>query len=78
MYVIGTVSSRGPVTYVGWTVDLGQRLKRHNAGSGAKSTRGRSWRLLYAEAFHNRIHAMSREWYLKRDRALRQRLRALL
>ncbi|MEQ1756563.1 MAG: GIY-YIG nuclease family protein [Micropepsaceae bacterium] len=78
MYVIGSVSSRGPATYVGWTVDLDQRLKRHNAGSGAKSTRGGTWRLLYAEAFHNRIHAMSREWYLKRDRRLRQALRGLL
>lgn len=65
-------------TYVGWTIDLNQRLARHNDGSGAKSTRGRLWVLLYAELFQDRRQAMSREWHLKRDKRLRQALRQLL
>ena len=65
-------------TYVGWTIDLNQRLARHNDGSGAKSTRGRLWVLLYAELFQDRRQAMSREWHLKRDKRLRQALRSLL
>jgi hypothetical protein len=28
-------------TYVGWTTDLDRRLAQHNAGTGARSTRGR-------------------------------------
>lgn len=78
VYVIGSRTARGPRTYVGWTIDLEQRLTRHNNGTGARSTRGRSWRLLYAEAFHDRRAAMSREWYLKREVGLRRVLRALV
>ena len=61
-------------TYVGWTVDLDRRLGRHNDGTGAKATRGRAWELLYAERYGARHDAMSREWYLKRDRAFRRQL----
>lgn len=71
VYVIATDAPSGRRSYVGWTVDLAQRLARHNAGTGAKSTRGRSWVLLYAERFDSRRDAMSREWHLKRDRAFR-------
>ncbi len=75
VYVLGAMGTRGPVTYVGWTTDLAQRLARHNAGTGAKSTRGRIWALLYAERYDSRSDAMSREQHLKRDRKLRARLR---
>ena len=78
VYVIGTGAQSRARTYVGWTVALDQRLARHNAGTGARSTRGRTWRLLYAEPFRDRRIAMSREWHLKRDRQLRSALRALL
>lgn len=64
----------GPRTYVGWTTDLDARLTAHNAGRGAKSTRGRMWTLLYAETFQTRAQAMSREWHLKRDRKFRKAL----
>ena len=74
VYVLGSNGESGYRTYVGWTTDLGARLEKHNAGEGARSTRGRHWRLLYAERYRSRGEAMSREWYLKRDRALRQRL----
>ncbi len=74
VYVLGSVGAQGARTYVGWTTDLESRLAAHNAGSGAKSTRGRVWGLLYAERFQTRSEAMSREWYLKRDRAFRKNL----
>jgi len=61
-------------SYVGWTVDLDQRLEKHNAGTGARSTRGRHWELVYAERHNSRQEAMSREWHLKRDRAFRKLL----
>jgi putative endonuclease len=74
VYILGSLGADGPRTYVGWTIDLDQRLAQHNAGTGAKSTRGRSWILLYAERYATRREAMSREWHLKRDRTLRKRL----
>jgi len=76
VYVLGAQGARGPLTYVGWTVDLEARLQRHNAGTGARSTRGRRWTLLYAERYPTRGEAMSREVHLKRDKALRARLRS--
>jgi putative endonuclease len=63
------------LTYVGWTTDLDRRLGQHNAGTGAKSTRGRVWVLLYAERWDSPAEAMSREWRLKRDRTFRGKLR---
>jgi putative endonuclease len=74
VYVIGNMTPRGYRTYVGWTLDLDRRLSEHNAGTGAKSTGGRCWQLIYAEKLETRAAAMSREWYLKRDRRLRRQL----
>lgn len=73
-YILGSLKSNAPKTYVGWTNDLDKRLAAHNAGTGAKSTRGRQWVLLYTEEFKNRSDAMSREWHLKRDRKFRKKL----
>ncbi len=78
VYVLGCRDKAGVRTYVGWTTNLDQRLARHNAGSGAKATRGRVWALLYAERFDFRHEAMSREWHIKRDRKLRKALVAWL
>jgi len=75
VYVLGSVGAAGQRTYVGWTIDLDQRLEQHNAGKGAKSTRGRKWVLLYAERHSARAEAMRREWHLKRDREFRKALR---
>ena len=72
VYVLG--STDGSRSYVGWTTDLEMRLAAHNAGKGARSTRGRDWQLLYAERYRNRGEAMSREWHLKRDRRFRRDL----
>jgi putative endonuclease len=74
VYVIGSMTQYGYRTYVGWTLDLDRRLSEHNAGTGAKSTRGRHWQLVYAEKLETRVAAMSREWHLKRDRRLRRQL----
>jgi putative endonuclease len=74
VYILGSEGKGGFRTYVGWTNDLEKRLAAHNSGEGAKSTRGRQWRLLYAERYKNRGEAMSREWHLKRDRRFRKAL----
>jgi len=76
VYMLGSEGRGGYRTYIGWTTDLDRRLARHNAGTGARSTRGRVWALLYAERYDTRGEAMSREWHLKRDRAFRRAITA--
>lgn len=75
VYVLGSGTGAQRRSYVGWTTDLERRLKRHNTGTGARSTRGREWVLLYAERHPSREAAMRREWHLKRDRRFRAQLR---
>ena len=63
--------SKKPVTYVGYTNDLKKRIKLHNSGKGAKFTRGRKWKLIYKENFKSKTEAISREYYIKKNRNLR-------
>ena len=74
VYVLGTHTKTRHLTYVGWTSDVARRLAQHNAGKGARTTRGRVWVLLHAERCKSKRAAMSREWSLKRDRAFRKKL----
>jgi len=74
VYVLGAAAKSGVRTYVGWTTDLERRLAKHNDGTGARSTRGKIWGVLYVESYASRTEAMSREWHLKRDRAFRKQL----
>jgi putative endonuclease len=74
VYVLRTCDDGRAMTYVGWTTEITQRLKKHNAGTGARTTRGRTWALVHSEKLKTREAAMSREWYLKRDRKLRKML----
>jgi putative endonuclease len=74
VYILGCRTPDRHLTYVGWTTDVARRLAQHNAGSGARTTRGRLWVLLHTETFRTRRQAMSREWFLKRDRKFRKQL----
>jgi putative endonuclease len=52
--------------YTGWTVDLNQRLKAHNDGTGARYTRcRRPVRLMYWEEQPDRSTAQRREASLR-------------
>lgn len=52
--------------YCGITVDIVRRLKVHNAGKGAKYTRGRGpWRVLALRAAGTQSQALRFEHYLK-------------
>jgi putative endonuclease len=58
-------------TYVGYTNSLTERLKKHNSGKGAKSTRGYKWNLIFKKKFSTKSKAMSYEYKLKKDRKQR-------
>ena len=64
-----------PVTYVGYTNDLKKRINLHNIGKGAKFTRGRKWKLIYKEKFKSKKEAISREYYIKKNRTLRNKIK---
>ena len=74
VYVLGSFHKGRHISYVGWTNDVARRFAKHNAGTGARSTKGRVWTLLHTEEFSTQNEAMSREWHLKRDRAFRKTL----
>ena len=38
-------------TYVGYTNNLKKRLNKHNSNKGAKSTRGRIWKIIFKKKF---------------------------
>ena len=43
VYLIGNYKFSKLITYVGYTNNLKKRLDLHNAGIGAKFTKGRAW-----------------------------------
>tara|TARA_B100000941_G_scaffold268007_1_gene224357 strand:- start:3476 stop:3706 length:231 start_codon:yes stop_codon:yes gene_type:complete len=63
------------ITYVGYTNNLKKRIKLHNSGKGAKFTRGRKWKLIYKENFNTKKQAISREYYIKKNRTLRNKIK---
>ena len=63
------------VTYVGYTNDLNKRIDLHNNNKGAKFTRGRKWKLIYKEKFDSKKEAISREYYIKKNRTLRNKIK---
>ena len=64
-----------PITYVGYTSNIKKRIDLHNSGKGAKFTRGRKWVLIYKEKFKSKKEAISREYYIKKNRKLRNSLK---
>ena len=63
------------VTYVGYTSDIKKRIKLHNLGKGAKFTRGRKWKLIYKEKLNSKKEAISREYYIKKNRLFRNKIK---
>ena len=71
VYVIKSDKKSRVITYVGYTNNLKKRLILHNSGKGAKFTRGRLWKIIYSEKFDTKSEAKSREYYIKKNRKLR-------
>jgi putative endonuclease len=67
--------SKKSITYVGYTKDIKKRISLHNSGKGAKFTRGRKWKLIYKEKHVSKNKAISREYYIKKNRKLRNKIK---
>ena len=77
MFYVYMLKSKGikPITYVGYTNNIRKRIHLHNSGKGAKFTRGRKWVLIYKEKFKSKKEAIFREYYIKNNRALRNKIK---
>ena len=76
VYLILTKYKQKYFSYVGYTNNLKKRLAKHNASKGAKFTRGRKWKLIYKEKISTKNQAISREYYIKNNRKLRNLIKA--
>ena len=74
VYMLKSLGKR-PITYVGYTNNLKKRISLHNLGKGAKFTRGRKWKIIYVEKMKSKKEAISREYYIKNNRNLRNKIK---
>ncbi len=64
VYLIESAVKDG-VRYTGFTGDLRQRMREHNAGKSVSTAGSRPWRLVTYLAFSTRSQALNFERYLK-------------
>jgi len=64
-YVYILQSQKDNSFYIGYTSDLKKRFKEHNDGQSQATKPFRPYKLIFYEAFLNRIDAKNREEYLK-------------
>ena len=62
------------ISYVGYTNNLQKRLNLHNNGKGAKFTRGKKWKLVYYKMYDSKSLAMKKEYLLKKNYKLRNKI----
>ena len=75
MYYVYLITD-GKRIYTGFSADLKKRIKAHNQDKGKRRfTKGKTWKLIYYEAFYSRRDALKREQQLKRSASARRWLR---
>jgi putative endonuclease len=75
-HVVYVLECADGTLYTGYTTDLQRRVREHDAGEGAKYTRGRTpVEVVHVERYDSRSAAMSREHEIKQlTRAQKERL----
>ena len=74
VYMLKSLGKKS-ITYVGYTNNLNKRVALHNRSKGAKFTRGRKWKLIYKEKYNSKKEAISREYYIKNNRTIRNKIK---
>jgi putative endonuclease len=77
MYYVYVLQSESGILYKGSTDDLRKRFSDHNDGKVKSTKNERPWKLIYYEAFINKIDARREELFLKTGKG-RERLGLLL
>jgi len=80
VYVLKSIKKNDQL-YVGYTVDLQERIKKHNHGLVQSTKPYFPWDIIFYEAYKNQFDAKNRELYLKTTkgrRALRLMLKNVL
>ena len=72
VYLIVTKRNNKLFSYVGYSNNVGKRIKLHNFGKGAKFTKGNYWKLIYKKRYKNKSVAMKEEYILKKNYKLRK------
>ena len=62
-------------TYVGYAKNIKNRLNQHNSNKGAKSTKGRHWKLIYKKKFNKKKLALKYEYFFKNNKILRNKIK---
>ena len=75
VYLIIAVIKNRKISYVGYTNNLNKRIKLHNSSKGAKFTKGKIWKLVYYKKFKTKSLAMKYEYFLKRNRKIRNMIK---
>ncbi|GAB7014308.1 GIY-YIG nuclease family protein [Halolamina salina] len=76
MHYVYVLSCADDTLYTGYTTDVARRVAEHDAGEGAKYTRGRTpVEAVHVESFETKSAAMSREHEIKQlSRAEKEQL----
>ncbi|NFV78593.1 GIY-YIG nuclease family protein [Magnetospirillum aberrantis] len=75
-YFVYVLLNPAGIAYTGIARDVVSRLAAHNAGKGARFTRGRGpWRVIHSEGPMSHGDALRREMAVKRDRLFKARLK---
>ena len=74
VYLLKSITPGINKTYAGYSTNVQKRLIKHNSNTGAKSTRGYKWEIIYQKRFETKSAAMSYEHKIKKDKVLRKKL----
>ena len=75
VYLIISEKYKNFKTYVGYTTNINKRLNKHNSNKGAKSTRGRIWKVIFKRKFETKKLALKYEYFLKKNKLLRSKIK---
>ena len=75
VYLLLTKSIKKHISYVGYTSNLINRLKKHNSSNGAKFTKGRKWKVIYSKQYNSKSTALKEEYKLKKDYKKRKKIK---
>ena len=64
VYILQSLKNRR--YYVGHTVNMMERLKKHNAGSVKSTKYGKPWKIIYTEDYSTKSEAATREVEIKK------------